>query len=147
MIPEFVRAWDANKIKLKYYIATHQMKEYSEYEDLVRLLFERVINPYFRERREDIYNVEELQVIGNEDCGGTAVFIMPTSHYGKWNGEYSDAHDDYVITHNKYGTCAGCDTLMGIQHYQDGIPSDEQVEKHMTLCLHLLQRCKKIGDE
>ena len=147
MIQDFAKAWDANKRYLQTYFETHRMAEYNEYKDLVRLLFECVINPYFRDRREDIYNVKELQVIGDEDCGGTAVFIMPTSHYGEWNGEYSDAHDDYVITHNKYGTCAGCDTLMGIQHYQEGIPSDEQVEKHMTLCLHLLQRCKKIGDE
>ncbi|MBR1525210.1 MAG: hypothetical protein IJ640_00930 [Prevotella sp.] len=147
MIPEFVRAWDANKDKLKYHIATHKMKEYSEYEDLVRLLFEIVINPYFRKRNEDIYNVGELQVIGDGDCTGTAVFILPVSPHSQWQDDYINSHDDYVFTHNKYGSCAGCDTLMGIQHYQEGTPTEKQIDEHMTLCLHLLQRCKRISDE
>jgi hypothetical protein len=101
------------------------------------LLFEIVINPYFCERGKKTYNVKELQVIGNDDVTGTAVFIMPVG---------SD-HDDYVYTHNKYGSCAACDTLKGIQRYQDGTPTEGQIDEHMTLCLHLLQRCKRISDE
>ena len=46
-----------------------------------------------------------------------------------------------------YGSCSGCDTLMGINHYGEGLPSKEQMEKYMTLCLHLVEKCKFMGEE
>ena len=46
MIQKFVEAWDGNKSKLEEHLKTHRMEEYDEYEKLVKLLFEIVINPY-----------------------------------------------------------------------------------------------------
>lgn len=46
MIKEFVEAWETNKNKLEDYFRNTEQKEYYSYEDIVRRLFEVVINPY-----------------------------------------------------------------------------------------------------
>lgn len=38
-----------------------------------------------------------------------------------------------------YGSCTACDTLLSINEYEEDIPSEQQVEDYMILCLHLLQ--------
>lgn len=36
---------------------------------------------------------------------------------------------------------------MGISEYDDGLPSESQVNDYMDLCLHLLQKCHYMIDE
>ena len=66
---------------------------------------------------------------------------------GEWD-------DEYLITFVDYGSCSGCDTLLGIQMcIPDRIycESDDEftslkrrtIEDFMTLCLHLVQHMKK----
>ncbi len=140
MIPEFVKAWDANKNKLKLHLATTPMKQYQEYEDLVHLLFEKVINPYLSEQNMPVYDITKMHVIDDDYVQGTRLFAIPV------DTSYHEVYD-YVFTHNAYGSCSGCDTLMGIQHYEEGMPDIEQLNEHMTLCLHLLQRCQRLNDD
>lgn len=111
------------------------MEEYNEYAKLVRLLFEIVINPYLLVNEENTYNLDKMTVIDDGDYQGTQLFIIPQDTYQPCQWEY-------VMTHQYYGSCSGCDLLMGITHYDDGQPDDEQLRELMTLCLHLLQRCK-----
>lgn len=51
-----------------------------------------------------------------------------------------------VSIDNYYGSCSGCDTLLSISQYDWGLPTDEKVEEYMTLCLHLVQRMKSLGN-
>ena len=51
-----------------------------------------------------------------------------------------------VNSNNYYGSCSGCDTLLGINEYEDGLPNEEQVKDYMTLCLHLIQKLKPLTD-
>ena len=44
-------------------------------------------------------------------------------------------------------SCSGCDTLLSISEYGDGLPDDSQVNDYMDLCLHLLQKCHYMTDE
>ena len=138
MITLFVEAWDANKERLREYFKTHEMEVYSIYKQLVRVLFDCVINPYLEEVKGIIpYDArdEEITVIDNGDYQGTQLFALHKETYqpSAW---------EYVLTHQYYGSCSGCDTLMGItENLEDKLPGDEQVEMFMTLCLHLLQRC------
>ena len=48
MIKKFVNAWDKNKGSLEEYIRTTNQCEYSSYDKLVRILFDKVINPYIK---------------------------------------------------------------------------------------------------
>ena len=127
MEKEFIRQWDANKHKLEEYFKNTPLEEYRDYEDIVRKIFELCINSGF--------NTEKMTVIDDGDYQGTQIFIIPVD-------TYQPSVSDYVMTHNYYGSCSGCDTLMGIHDYRDGLPSDEQVKKFMSLALHLVQKLK-----
>lgn len=133
MIKEFCLAWEKNKDKLKKYLRTTPQGNYSSYEALVKLIFKIVINP--DERIYERYDTKNIVSIDDGDHQGTLIFIL---HRDAYQPDLSD----YVFTSVDYGSCSGCDTLLFISEYEDGLPSDEQVEDYMTLCLHLLEHCK-----
>ena len=57
----------------------------------------------------------------------------------------------YVLTHQYYGSCSGCDDLQGIHHYEyEDYPSNDEIDEYMQLFLGLLQHCKipyELGEE
>jgi len=138
MIQTFVKAWDANKEKLEKYFRETPQSEYSTYRGLVRALFAEVINPYLEsEARDyiDLFNLQRILMIDDGEYQGTQIFFLHLNCY-------QPCIHDYVMTYVEYGSCSGCDTLLSISNYDDGIPRESQVARYMTLCLHLLQRCK-----
>lgn len=135
MIKNFVEAWDANKDKLQEYFRTHQMSEYGDYKSLVKLLFECVVDPYLSSIGLRTHNTNWITIIDDGDYQGTQIFAIPLD-------VYQPCYEDYVFTYQYYGSCSGCDTLLAIRGYSDGLPDENQVSEYMTLCLHLLQRCK-----
>lgn len=139
MIKEFCLAWEKNKDKLEEYFRTTKQDEYGNYEDLVKLLFDIVINPsiesdYYR------FDTENILVIDDGDYQGTQVFILHRD-------QYQPSVEDYVYTNTYYGSCSYCDTLLGISGCSDELPSESQVNDYMDLCLHLLQKCHYMIDE
>ena len=133
MIREFVAAWDKNKQNLRHYIASNRQGEYDSYGKLVKALFREVINPYLSEYNCDIFNTEKLHEIDDGDYQGSLIFLVPRD-------TYQPSPEDYVMTFQYYGSCSGCDTLLGISQYcDDKYPDKEQIDDYMTLCLHLLQ--------
>lgn len=138
MIKEFVQAWDKNKRKLEAYFHKPENKHHYDYADLVKLLFQIVINPELCDR----YDVEHMHVIDDGDYQGTQVFLL-------FRDFYQPAANDYVYTNAYYGSCSGCDTLMRILD-NEGDGSDKftelQVKDLMTLCMHLMQKCRQMED-
>jgi hypothetical protein len=134
MIDNFVKAWDENKGKLEEYFKTNEQSCYNNYRLLVELLFTKVINPYLDKIEEDVFNENAIHVIDDGNYQGTLLFLIPEN-------KYQPSPYDYVWTNQYYGSCSGCDALMGISNYDDDVPNEEQVKDYMTLCLHLLQRC------
>jgi len=139
MIREFVEAWDANKNVLEEHFKTHDMEQYSEYSTLVRLLFNLVINPYLTDNGQTVFALD-IAGVDDGDYQGTQLFIL---HRDTYQPDISD----YVVTHQYYGSCSGCDTLMAIHDCTEGLPSEHQLKEYMMLCLHLLQRCKYLYTE
>ncbi len=152
MIKEFINAWNRNKHVLAGYFKTHNQSEYDSYEKIVKLIFDMVINPdiminygeygYF-ESKFDIspaFDTDDILVIDNGNYQGTKIFVL----HRKVSLPYLE---DYIYTNTYYGSCSGCDTLMEINRYGEGLPSEEQIKKYMTLCLHLMEKCKFIGEE
>lgn len=128
-----------NKDKLEEYFRTTKQDEYGNYEDLVKLLFDIVINPsiesdYYR------FDTENILVIDDGDYQGTQVFILHRD-------QYQPSVEDYVYTNTYYGSCSYCDTLLGISGCSDELPSESQVNDYMDLCLHLLQKCHYMIDK
>lgn len=139
MIKEFCLAWEKNKDKLEEYFRKTRQEEYGNYEDLVKLLFDIVINPSI-ECDHYRLDTENILVIDDGDYQGTQVFILHRD-------QYQPSVEDYVYTNTYYGSCSGCDTLLSINEYEDGLPSESQINDYMDLCLHLLQRCHYMIDE
>lgn len=131
MIKEFNKKWDKNKNKLEEYYRTNAQEKYNTYKKIIKLIFEYVIND------EDIsFNTERIHEINDGSYQGTIIFIVPKD-------TYQPDLDDYVYTHNYYGSCSGCDTLLGISGYDDEeLPNKEQIKDYMTLSLHLLQKMR-----
>lgn len=149
MVKEFVQAWDKNKDALREYIKTHGQDEYGSYGDLVKILFDVVINPHITTLVHQTtygytysykpYDTENIHVIDDGGYQGSLIFLLHEDTYQPSPGEY-------VYTSVYYGSCSGCDTLLAINDYSDGFPDDDQVNDYMTLCLHLLQNCHTMDE-
>ena len=128
MIKEFVKAWDANKENLRNYIASHDQEEYNEYSKIVRMIFEQVINPYYKGTEYSEFDLNKIHEIDDGDYQGTLMYLIPCETYqpSQW---------EYVITFVGYGSCSGCDTLLGISGYDDDKPTSEQVKEYMDMSI------------
>ncbi len=138
MIKEFIEKWDKHNKELKEYFRNTDQKEYSNYKDIVKILFELVIN------KDEVFDcnrfdTENILVIDDGDYQGTEIFILHKD-------EYQPSIKEYVYTNNYYGSCSGCDTLLSISNYEDGKPNEQQVKNYMELALGLLQKCKYMSE-
>jgi len=134
MITEIIQKWEENKLKLEEYFKTTKQEEYQSYEAIVRKIFEICIN--VSDSKYDNFNLKKLHVIDDGDFQGTQLFIIPKD-------TYQPSVEDYLVTDTYYGSCSGCDTLLGICSYRDEVvPNDEQLKEYMTLALHLVQKLR-----
>lgn len=138
MIQEFVTAWEKRKTDLENYFRKTPQGQYDSYETLVKLIFQFVINAEIAEEcGMTAYDINRIHVIDDGDYQGAQLFIIPKDIY-------QPSADDYVITTVYYGSCSGCDTILSISSYEEGIPNEQQVKDYMILCLHLVQNMKTI---
>lgn len=136
MIKEFCLAWEKNKDKLEEYFRNTKQDKYGEYKNLVELLFDIVINPEL----DNKFDTKNILEIDDGDYQGTEIFILHKN-------VYQPDIEDYVYTNTYYGSCSGCDTLLAINEYEDGLPDDSQINDYMDLCLHLFQKCHYMTDD
>jgi hypothetical protein len=137
MIQELVKQWEENKHKLEEYFKTTKQEQYLDYKTIVLKLFELCLP-----KADDYsgFDLSKITVIDDGDYQGTQIFIIPKD-------TYQPCVDEYVVTDTYYGSCSGCDTLMGISSYEYDLPNDEQVKEYMTLALHLVQKMKWLGED
>lgn len=74
--------------------------------------------------------------MGCEQRQGALVYVIGATGYQP---------DKYWYVKVGYGSCSGCDTLEAIREYQDGKPTERQVNKYMTLALHIVQGLRLMG--
>ena len=131
MIKEFVEKWNKYKNNLEEFFRNTKQEKYSSYEEIVKILFDKVIN----KDEEEPFDTENICVIDDGSYQGTQIFILHKD-------TYQPGIEDYVYTNTYYGSCSGCDTLLRISSYDEGLPDEEQIKEYMTLALHLLQKCE-----
>lgn len=85
-------------------------------------------------------NANEISVINDGNYQGTLIFMMHKE-------TYQPDPEEYYWTHNFYGSCSGCDALLNISEYDEGLPNEKQVRGYMNLCLHIIQRLKPLVTE
>ena len=139
MIKKFVEKWNRYKENLENYFRNTKQEEYQDYKDIVKALFKNVINQGETDHWNK-FNIEEMTLIDDGDYQGTQIFIIPLD-------TYQPNIEDYVVTNTYYGSCSGCDTLLAINEFSSGLPSEEQIHDYMMLALHLLQKCKWLKEE
>lgn len=131
MEKEIITLWEENKSKLEGYFKNTPQSGYSSYTVIVEKIIELILN---KGDEFEQYSTK-IDVIDHGDYQGTNLFIIHKD-------TYQPGISDYLITHNSYGSCSGCDTLQSIHEYGDGLPNESQIKDYMTLSLHLVQRMK-----
>jgi hypothetical protein len=132
MINDFLIAWHKNKSKLRKAFAKRHPRDYNQ---IVEMLFRIVINPEL----EDKYDTDNITVLDQDQPNGIEIFIL-------CNQKWPLMVDDYIYTHNFYGSCDICDILESIKNInrrRKVRPDEDQLDEYMTLAFHLLQRTKK----
>ena len=131
MIKEFVDKWFAKQAWVNTQLKTRPIRDY---EDLIKIVAECVL---FKE--VDYLDQLHIKRTAFSDYSGVEYFIITTN-------TTADTDETY-ITHNWYGSCSGCDTLLGITKYEETGFDEQQIKELNILCLHLLQRMKPIYTE
>ena len=137
MESNIINQWDAHKRELNFFFETHLMSDYDDYEKIFRLVIKLILNG-----EGNSMNIsDKITVIDDGDYQGTQLFICHED-------VYQPEMNNYYITDNYYGSCSGCDTLLGILEYdEDKYPSEQQVKKFMQLALNMVQKMKCLGGE
>ena len=134
MIKEFISQWWQNKDNIERYFRSIQEIESIEYKDIVKALIENVLNvdavEKYRKISTDIHEIDDSYW-----CHGMQIFIVR-------NDTKDPALSDYFFADNYYGSCSGCDTLMGITKYSNKPATEEQIKELMTLAFDLLRSFK-----
>lgn len=129
MINEIITKWENNKKNLQGWFAKNHPIDYQQ---IVTKLFELVINiPFFK------WDIGKMVILDTGGYQGDQIYLIQSMD-GPW-----------MVTHNKYGSCSGCDTLEAICDRDDrkaGPPLKHHVEGYMTLALHLVQKMRWITD-
>jgi hypothetical protein len=130
MIKEFVELYMARKGDLELMFKDKHPETYKELVvNVVRML------------KTDDYNTISSELVHEIDDGdyqGTLVYVIGSEGYQP---------ADYWYVKVGYGSCSGCDTLQAISNYSDEPPTEQQIKEYMTLCLHIIQGLKKMGDD
>jgi len=138
MIKEFITLWDKRKDELERVFRETDIKEFYNYEDIVRTIFEvcfneEAIDQYIHYDCEfESFDITKMTKIDDGHYQGTIIFIIPRD-------TYQPETSDYVMTSVDYGSCSACDTLERIL-LEDLV--EVRVNDLLTLSLHIVQRLK-----
>lgn len=137
MDKEIIKRWEKGKENLREWFEMTPQSEYDSYSKVVSALIKNCLN--YGDLSDDEEFSEDFDVSDHGNWQGTQIFLL---HKDVYRPDISN----YYIFDNYYGSCSGCDTLLSISRYEEGIPTKEQVDEYMTLCLHMVQRMRWLGD-
>lgn len=137
MEQKFIDLWFKNKSRLKEELMNHDDIEYCDYHELLEMTIKHIINNSETDDCEKFLNEDKIRKIDDGDYQGTLIFIIPKE-------TYQPAEDEYYVTFIGYGSSSYCDTLQAIQYGNTYESKEAQIDDFMTLCLHMLERMKKL---
>ena len=134
MIDKFVKAWEKGKSDLRKQYEQEIPAGYHQIvEDVIRLIDKNTdssIHP----------DPERITQIDEGNYKGTKVFVI---------GETGYQPSQYWYVRTFYGSCSGCDTVMGLRRKNGSgePPTEEQVEGFMRLALHCVQKLREMDSD
>jgi hypothetical protein len=132
MDKDILKAWDDNQKLVREWISTIDIEDIS-----YKGLLENTLRILYKDHSSDFPDYNRITEVDNGDYQGTLVFVIGGQ-------EYQPSIEDHWYTSVSYGSCSGCDTLEAIRVCGDGHPQPEQVEDYWTLCLHMMQKMKRM---
>jgi hypothetical protein len=105
-------------------------------------LLKKTIEIIFPENDDCDYRLdpERITLIDHGDYQGIYIFIIARD-------SCQPSQEDHWYTNVSYGSCSACDILQKINLYNDEEPpSEEQIEQCWTLCLHMVQKMKRMTE-
>ena len=127
--------WDANRERLEEALRDDTQLNTCDYKYLLSLVVIHILNPGLVSFEQG-WSAENIAVIDNGDYQGTLMFLIPKDCY-------QPSESEYLLTFVNYGSCSGCDTLMGIQSWDDIKPTEQQLKDYMALCKDLVMNMVK----
>lgn len=127
--------WNANRERLEEVLRGDTKLNSCDYKYLLALVVENILNPGLTGFDRG-WSARNITVVDNGDYQGTLMFLIPKNAYQP--SEY-----EYLLTYVNYGSCSGCDTLMGIQGWNEAPPTERQLKDYMSLCKDLLMNMVK----
>ena len=121
--------WFENKDKLEKAIRESNGLNDCDYKTLVEMVVEYILNP--SSDYGDQFDKDAITVIDNGNYQGTLLFMIPRD-------TYQPSAEDYLLTYTYYGSCSVCDTLQGIQIWNEDKLNEQQVKDFMSLCKDLV---------
>lgn len=132
MIKYCLDKWNHNKNLLRKALQEDATLNDCDYTYLVKLVVKYILNegekiPYCY----DYWDEENITTIDNGNYQGTLLWLIPKE-------TYQPCESEYLMTYCSYGSCSGCDTLLAIQNWREGLLTEEQIKDFMTLCKDLV---------
>ena len=127
--------WDANRERLEEALRDDTQLNKCDYKYLLSLVVTHILNPGLVSFEQG-WSARKITVIDDGDYQGTLMFLIPKDCY-------QPSESDYLLTFVSYGSCSVCDTLMGIQGWDDAKPTEQQLKDYMALCKDLVANMVK----
>lgn len=131
MVKEFIEKWWKYKDNMETYFRYKDDISYIEYEDIMKALINNVINRGV----SSVGLANKIVIIDDGDRQGAEIFIIH-------NDIYQPTVEDYFFTHNYYGSCSGCDTLLSITSGKYRPANEEEIKELMQIAFDLLRNIK-----
>ncbi len=137
--------WYKYKKDLENYFQSHKQSDYAnEYYDFLKITLQ-IIFPEVDNCDDNVqyhtFSTGDMQIIDFCDYSGTLIFVFHLPVYDP------DLTETFYTTVD-YGSCSGCDTLMGISEYElEKRPTMAQTQAYMQLALNLIQNIKPFKGE
>ena len=129
MNKEFVDRFMTRKEALRATFAQEHPQSYREIvEAVIAILYDEDYSSY-----NPTPDPERVHEVDDGDYQGTLVYVI---------GAAGSQPSTYWYTEVDYGSCSGCDTLLGICDDYSEAPTRQQVDDYMTLALHIVQGLK-----
>jgi len=136
MIAEFVQRWEERKGILR---AAFSAKPcIGEWKELVALVVREVLEVDESSPSVPSPDPQRIHEIDDGDYQGTLVYVIGSKGYQP---------SDYYYLRVSYGSCSVCDTLQSVSEYSSDPPMDSQLDRYMTLALHIIQGLHAMGGD
>ena len=127
--------WNANRERLEEALRDDTHLNKCDYKYLLSLVVTYILNPGLV-NFEQGWSAENITVVDDGNYQGTLMFLIPKDCY-------QPEESEYLLTFVNYGSCSVCDTLMGIQGFDDSKPTEQQLIDYMVLCKDLVMNMVK----